>query len=157
MSELTVNETASGGAGGTGQYRDAVVAGLGAGVVFGFLIQFVLGVMPAIGAMYTLGEPSLSVGWVAHLSHSAIFALLFVVVTWARPVSNYVRNPITAAAVGGAFGFALWLVNIGFLWPVWLGSVGVMDLPIPNFAPRPLVGHLVWGLLLGLFYSLLRR
>lgn len=139
-----------------GLYVDAAVAGLAAGIVFGAVIQFVLGRMTAVGALYTLGEPSLSVGWVAHMGHSALFAIIFGLVTRVGALREYVRAPTTGLALGVAFGAALWLVNIGFVWPVWLNTIGVMDLPVPYLAPRPLVGHLVWGAILGAAFPLLR-
>lgn len=130
---------------------NTVVAGVVAGLVFGVMIQFVLERMTAIGALYTLGDPSLSVGWVAHIVHSVVFALVYAQVTRLGPLPEYADGPVTGAATGAAFGFLLWFVNIGFVWPVWLNAVGFAGLPVPYHAEavQPLVGHLVWGVLLG--------
>ena len=55
-----------------------VVAGLVAGVGMGLVIQFGAGTMALVGALY--GFPTVFAGWVAHLFHSVVFALVFVAV-----------------------------------------------------------------------------
>nr|WP_318247899.1 hypothetical protein [Saliphagus infecundisoli] len=40
--------------------------------------------------------------------------------------------------------------------PVWLSTVGFpMAPPVPNFDPTSLVGHAVYGLVLGIGYAVL--
>jgi len=139
--------------------QHGVAGGLLAGLAMGLLVQVVLGRMTAIGALYTLGEPSLTVGWLAHLFHSVLFGALFSVAGGPRLVERLAARSSVGDAVDGypagllagiVFATALWAVNIGFLWPVWLGTVGLGGPPVPNFAVQPLVGHLVYGALLGL-------
>jgi hypothetical protein len=115
--------------------------------------------MEAIGAMYTLGRASLSVGWAAHVGHSLVFATLFGVLTRAESLRRYADAPATGIVLGAGFGFLLWFVNIGFIWPVWLGAVGFADLPVPYHARaiQPLLGHLLWGGLVGLLFPLVQR
>lgn len=125
-------------------------AGLVAGVLFGLLAQFGLERMGTIGAMYTLGDPSLSVGWVAHLVHSALFAAVFGVVADEAVDAARLRDPPTAVVLGLGYGTALWAVNVVVLWPLWLGAVGLGGAPpFPNVALGPLVGHLLYGGVLG--------
>jgi len=129
--------------------RTAVV-GVLAGLAFGAIMQFALGRMTAVGALYTLGEPSLSVGWVAHLAHSALFGAIFGLLADTAAVREHARRLAPAAALGAAFATALWLGNVVVVWPLWLNSVGfATTVPFPNLAVMPLVGHLVWGALLG--------
>jgi len=139
----------------TTRLQHGVVGGALAGIVFGLVIQLALGRMTAIGAMYTLGDPSLSVGWVAHIAHSVLFGAFFAVLGGPRLVS--VLDGYAAGAVSGAaYGVALWAVNIVVLWPLWLSAVSLSTAPsVPYLAPRPLVGHLVYGLLLGLVVTAL--
>lgn len=140
-----------------GLWVDAVVAGITAGVVFGVLIQGLMGRMVAIGAMYTLGDPSLVVGWIAHVAHSAIFGLVFAVIVARDPFTGYLSDVFSGALLGTGYAFVLWFVNIGVVWPLWLNAVAFGNLPFPNWAsPMPLVGHLVWGLLLGGVLALLQ-
>jgi len=130
--------------------QHGAAGGAVAGVVFGLLIQFALDRMTAIGAMYTLGDPSLSVGWIAHIAHSVLFGAFFAVLGGPRLVS-FLDGYAAGAVSGLAYGAVLWAVNIVVLWPLWLGAVSLAAAPsAPYLAPRPLVGHLVYGLLLGL-------
>lgn len=141
-----------------GRYATAAVAGILAGIVFGVMIQFVLERMTTIGAMYTLGEPSLSIGWVAHVAHSAGFAVVYVVVTRFGGLAPYADRATTGILTGAAFGFVLWFVNIGFVWPVWLNAVTpspALAVPYHANAIQPLVGHLVWGGILGALFPAL--
>jgi uncharacterized membrane protein YagU involved in acid resistance len=144
--------------GNDGLFLQATLAGLAAGLVFGLVIQFVLGRMTTIGALFTFGTESLLVGWLAHAVNSVVFALVYALVTRVEPLSAYADRPLTGAGTGAVYGFALWFVNIGFVWPVWLNSVGVSQLPVPNFgAVGSLGGHLLWGVLLGALFALLLR
>lgn len=137
-------------------YLRAVVAGLAAGVVFGLVIQFALGRMATVGALFTLGEESIAVGWTAHIVNSMVFALVYALATRPAALRSQVEVPLRGAFVGVAFGFVLWFVNIGFVWPLWLNAVGARSLPVPNLgALGSLGGHLLWGALLGLLLPLL--
>jgi hypothetical protein len=139
-------------------YRDAALAGVTAGVVFGLLIQFGLGRMTTIGALVTLGEGNLAVGWATHLVNSSVFAMVYALGTRVEPFRTHAGVSASGAAMGAAYGFALWFVNIGFIWPVWLNAVGVSSLPVPNLgAIGPLGGHLVWGLLMGTLFAGMRK
>lgn len=139
-------------------YGNAAVSGVAAGVVFGLLIQVGLGRMSTIGALVTFGEESLAIGWAAHLVNSLVFALVYALGTRARSVRPHANAPVTGAATGAAYGFALWFVNIGFVWPVWLNTVGVGGPPVPNLgAVGPLAGHLLWGGLMGVLFAVLQR
>jgi len=132
--------------------QHGVAGGLLAGVVMGALVQVVMGQMTAIGALYTLGEPSLTVGWVAHLFHSALFGALFGVAAGPTRVSRLVSGYPAGVVSGAAFASALWAVNIVIVWPLWQNSVGlgVAAPPVPNLSVQPLVGHVVYGAILGL-------
>jgi riboflavin transporter FmnP len=137
----------------------AVVAGVVGGIVFGIPLQFVIERMPAIGALYTGGDPSVAVGWVAHLIHSAIFGLVFGLLTEADAIARLMRDNVGIAGfVGLGYGVVLWSINIAFVWPVWLDAVGfppAAEWSIPFLAPKPLMGHLIYGVTLGVvFYYL---
>jgi len=131
----------------------AVVAGLVGGVFFGFVIQFGVERMDAIGALYTLGEPNVAVGWAAHMFHSALFGLIFGLVTEQEPFHTWMRKGYpTAVVVGVVFALGLYAFNIGFVWPTWLTAVGYVPaeaLSVPFFPIKPLLGHLAYGFILG--------
>lgn len=135
--------------------RRATLAGILAGVVFGLLVQFRLERMSAIGALYTLGDPSLTVGWVAHGVHSLLFGAVFGFLVDRPPLRIHAEDPLTGPLLGAGYAAALWAVNIVLLWPAWLGAVSAPGAPdLPYLAVLPLVGHLLYGSLLGAGFAL---
>ncbi len=131
-------------------------SGLVAGLVFGLLIHFVLGRMVTIGALYTLGDPSLTVGWLAHVFNSLLFGGIFGLFALSNRLEPYLARVPTAVGAGLAFGTALYVVNIGFIWPLWLNRVGLgASMSVPFLPLLPFVGHLVYGFILGLGVGLL--
>lgn len=140
---------------GTVDWTSAVLAGVGAGIAMGLLIQFVMGIMPVIGALY--GVESLAAGWIAHLLHSVAFALVFAAVVSRPPLSEYAESTASIAGLGLAYGVVLWLVAAAIVMPIWMGLVGLPSPGVPNVNPQSLVGHLVYGALLGGLYAALSR
>ncbi|TKX73424.1 hypothetical protein EXE46_14390 [Halorubrum sp. GN11_10-6_MGM] len=132
--------------------RRAVAAGLGAGVAMGGLLWATSGTLPVIGALY--GAESAAIGWITHLFHSVVFALLFVAGASRSGLGARLGRPLAASAAGLAWGTFLWLVAAGVLMPVWLRAVGV-PAALPNLPPTGLLGHALWGVTLGLGYVLL--
>lgn len=131
------------------------IGGFVAGVVFGLMIQFVMGIMPVIGAMY--GMPGLASGWIAHLFHSVIFGLIYAGLAAVPSLAAYAREETTGAGLGAAYGVVVWLVAAGFVMPVWMSAVGLEAPPIPNLDAMSLVGHLVYGVVLGAAFAVVRR
>ncbi|ELZ41681.1 membrane bound his kinase A [Halorubrum californiense DSM 19288] len=127
--------------------------GLAAGIVMGVFFQGTAGALPVIGALY--GASVSSVGWIAHLFHSGVFATLFTVVwsRYAKPSGGSVGATVSA---GVAYGLLLWLVMAGVVMSLWLNAVGVMT-PLPNLNLASLVGHLLWGGLVGVLSAMLPR
>lgn len=124
----------------------STVAGLFAGVCMGGFLQLTAGTLPIIGALYNVSH--VGVGWVTHLFHSVIFALLFATGLqysgWDPSLS-----PLARASVGGlGWGLVLWFVAAGFIMPAWLLA---LDQPamLPNLTLLGLVAHAIWGLTLG--------
>ena len=140
---------------GTADWTTAILAGLGAGVVMGLMIQFVMGIMPVIGALY--GAGGLVTGWVAHLVHSVAFALVFAAIVSQPPLAKYADSPGTAAGLGLVYGVVLWAVAAAVFMPLWMGAVGLPSPGVPNVNPQSLVGHVVFGVLLGGLYAVLSR
>ena len=140
---------------GTVDWTTAILAGLGAGVVMGLMIQFVMGIMPVIGALY--GAEGLVTGWVAHLAHSVAFALVFAAVVSQPPLAKYADSVGPAAGLGLVYGVILWLVAAAIVMPIWMAAVGLPSPGVPNVNPQSLVGHVVFGVLLGGLYAVLSR
>lgn len=132
----------------------ATVSGLFAGVGMGLTLQLFSNTLPVIGALY--GTASLAVGWVTHLFHSVVFAVVFATTLSHPRFAGVLDRPGKTTALAVGFGTSLWLVAAGLVMPLWLRVVGV-DVGVPRLQAVPLVGHLLWAGLLGSSYWLLCR
>jgi len=132
--------------------RNAATAGLVAGTVMGAILQLFSGQIGIIGGLY--GVQTVTVGWITHLFHSVVFAMLFAAL-WNRYRSNpSIERVFEPTLLGAGFGFVLWLVAAGIVMGVWLNLVGIGS-PVPNLGFVSLAGHLSWGGTLGIVYTLL--
>jgi two-component system OmpR family sensor kinase len=127
--------------------RNSVGGALIAGVAMGVLLQALTTSLPAIGGLY--GAESARVGWILHLFHSVVFGVAFA--TLLAPDGETLGRGV---ATGVAYGLALWLVAAGVVMPLWLDAVGV-PATVPMLTGPSLVGHTVWGSLLGALYCVL--
>ena len=127
-------------------------AGLLAGVAMGGFYQVATGAMPVIGALY--GVEHVGIGWVTHLFHSVVFALLFATGCRANAIGQYVSTPAGAALVGIGWGAVLWLVAAGVVMPLWLLAIGE-PATLPTLAVSGLLAHTLWGVVLGGSFALL--
>ncbi len=132
--------------------RRAVVAGIAAGLVMGGVYWLANGGLPIIGALY--GVERAAIGWITHLFHSVVFALLFVAGASRSAVRTRVARPLGAGIAGLSWGVLLWFVAAGLVMPLWLRAVGI-PATLPNLPWIGLVGHGLWGVTLGLGYVLL--
>jgi hypothetical protein len=130
-------------------------AGLVAGVVMGLTLWGLGDGLAIIGALYGIESPV--VGWITHLFHSVVFALLFVALTSWPPLRDRTGSVLPVTALGVAWAVVLALVAAGVLMPVWIGAVGVGDLVFPNVTETGVLGHILWGFVLGATYGLLRE
>ncbi|WP_435177331.1 DUF6789 family protein [Halorussus sp. AFM4] len=136
-------------------WRGGALAGLLAGVVMGAMLTMQMGpvIRVAIPSMY--GLSGLGAGWVAHLFHSVVLGVVFAAVVGAVP--RYAESVGRSAALGVAYGVVLWVALAVLVMPVWLGAVGSpADPPFPNVNVQSLVGHVVYGLVLGVAFPYVR-
>jgi signal transduction histidine kinase len=127
----------------------SVIAGAVAGIAMGVFFQLQTGLLPVIGALYGVANPV--VGWVTHLFHSVVFALLFAAICSRSVVQRYRTGVFRAGVLGVLWGVTLWLLAAGVLMPVWLSLVG-FPTTLPNLSGLGLVGHGLWGVVLGVGY-----
>ena len=125
-------------------------AGLAGGLIFGAMMG-AMGMLPMIGKM--VGHPSAVTGFVVHLGISAFigasFGLLF---------DRAVRSVPGGLGLGLGYGAAWWVLGPLTLMPLGMGmGLGVKwnAAAAANALPS-LVGHLVYGGILGAGYILLR-
>lgn len=137
-------------------WKGGAFAGLLGGVVMGAMLMMQMGpvIEVAIPAMY--GLEGLAAGWVVHLFHSVVLGVVFAAVASALP--RFTDSPGKSAVLGLAYGAVLWVALAAVVMPIWLGAVGFPGAPpLPNFNPQSLVGHLAYGLILGVTFPYLRN
>nr|WP_089877280.1 histidine kinase [Halogeometricum limi] len=137
-------------------WQAGVAGGILGAIAFGALMVLVSpGVLTnAIPAMY--GLTGGAAGTFIHLSHGAVIGVAFAALLRARPELAETLGRSTAA--GAAYGVAVWVVLAVLVMPVWLSAVGFAGAPgLPNISTTSLVGHVIYGLVLGAAYPMLRR
>jgi hypothetical protein len=128
-----------------------VYGGLLGGAVFGMMMG-IMGMLPMIGQM--VGQPSALVGFAVHMVNSAIIGLGFVVV-FGRSVDGFGSGITTGLIYGGVW----WLLGPLTLMPLFMGmGFGVnWSLAAAQSMLPSLVGHIMYGLILGTSYTWLRQ
>ncbi len=128
--------------------KQGVYGGLAGGVVFGALMA-VMGMLPMIGNM--VGVPAAWIGFVVHLLISATIGGSFAVLLDASGQRGGVGS-------GLAYGLIWWILGPLTLMPFFMGmglgvnwNVAAMGQAVPS-----LVGHLIFGAVLGVTYRWLR-
>jgi hypothetical protein len=132
----------------------SIAAGLIAGVVFGTMMQMMVAPAPDGREMPVLamvgqivGSPTLAAGWLYHLFNSAVIGALF---GWF--LGSRVHGLGSGLGWGAAYGFGWWILGGLILMPLLLGMPVFAPLtmvPMRAMAMGSLVGHLIYGLVLG--------
>lgn len=115
-------------------------------MLFGILMQMMD--MIAMVAML-VDSTSVAVGWLVHLTISALIGASFAVL-----LGGLATSWGKAAALGMGYGLVWWVLGALLLMPARLG----MDVFVVNkMAWQSLLGHLIYGLALGLVFAALTR
>ena len=140
----------------------SIVAGLLAGVVFGVMMQMMMaptpdgGQMPLIAMVgQIIGSPTIGAGWLYHLFNSAVIGAIF---GWL--LGNRAHSYASALGWGAVYGFAWWIIGGLTLMPILLGMPAFAPLMMPPMrmvAMGSLVGHLIYGVILGVAFAWLYR
>ncbi len=123
-----------------------IVGGLVGGMVFGMMMQM-MGAIPMIAKL--VGSDSLVVGWLVHLAISAALGFGFALVVGTR-----LRSIGVSLGLGAAYGMVWWVLGALIAMPLALG------MPVFAFTTTAwlsLMGHMVYGAVLGLVAYLLGR
>lgn len=138
------------------------IAGVVAGLVFGMMMQMMTAPTPDGGRMPMMAmvamvvrSQSLVIGWLYHLFNSAVIGALFAVVPGA-----HAQGYREGLGWGAVWGVAWWVLGALILMPVFLGMPPFAALRMPPMRPLvmgSLVGHLLYGLILGAIFVRLRR
>jgi len=145
------------------------VGGFIGSVAFGLIMAFVMPppllevVIPNMyGIEATPEATAVGLGWFFHLFHGVVMGLAYVA---------YVEHPTVAGwsdprGIGGGilhgiiWGVITTVIFAIIVMPIWLQGVGFPNAPsFPNIGagtPISLLGHIVYGVPLGIFYALHR-
>jgi hypothetical protein len=140
----------------------SIIAGVVAGLVFGIMMHMMAAPTPDGGRMpmmamigQVVGSPSVTAGWLYHLFNSAVIGGIFGWLFGPR-----VRDYGSGFGWGAMYGFAWWILGGLVLMPVMLGMPAFAPLMMPEMrmvAIGSLVGHLIYGLVLGGSFVALTR
>jgi hypothetical protein len=103
----------------------------------------------------SVGSPSVTVGWLYHLFNSAVIGAIF---GWL--LGPRVRSYGSGFGWGATYGFGWWILGGLVLMPVMLGMPAFAPLMMPEMrmvAMGSLVGHLIYGVILGALFVALAR
>lgn len=137
-----------------------IVAGLLGGLVFGLMMHMMMAPTPdgemRMMAMVAqvLRSDSLVVGWLYHLLNSAVIGAIF---GWALGPRVYGYS--AGLGWGALYGVFWWVLGGLILMPILLGMAPFAPLMMEGMravAMGSLFGHLVYGLILGSAFVLLR-
>ena len=132
-------------------YLAGIIGGLIGGVVFGAMMAK-MGKLPKVAKLW--GGSSNAFGFFVHLVNSAIIGALYIFGVSVLGLTG-IEIPGIGILYGLIYGVIWWILGGVIIMPVWLG----MGLQLSGEAIKKklpgLLGHLVYGLLLGLSVALL--
>ena len=129
-----------------GRLARGIIGGLAGGVVFGILMQ-AMNMIPMVAML--VNSRSLVVGWIVHLAISAFIGATFAVIFGGRG-----SRMGTTLVLGVGYGVVWWVLGALLIMPARLGmDVLVFD----SMAWLSLMGHVLYGLVLGGVFALLTR
>lgn len=125
------------------------IAGLVGGLAFGAWMERV-GFFPLIAGL--VRSDSADVGRMLHFIISVVIGA-----SYAAFFRHDIRGVGSSIGWGIAYGFIWWILGPLTIMPLWLGNGVQWSLASGRAAFPSLVGHLIYGILLGLVYSVVDR
>jgi len=139
-----------------------LVAGLTGGIVFGMMMQIMSAPTPQGGQMPMMAMVAMVVrsgsplvGWLYHLFNSAVIGAIF---GWL--FGGRVQSFVAGLGWGAVYGFVWWILGALILMPVFLGMPPFAPLlmaPMRSVAVGSLVGHVIFGIILGGGFVMLKH
>lgn len=119
----------------------------------------------AIPGIYGL-EPIGVAGWAIHIAHGVVLGLIFGFLVTRPPILGIVKTSaetdalsrtgvmFRVIAAGFVFGLAIWAILPVLVLPVWVEAIGAeAAAEFPATAVESMVGHLLFGLVLGIVFA----
>jgi uncharacterized membrane protein YagU involved in acid resistance len=125
-----------------------VAGGLVGGIAFGVLMQM-MNMMPMVAKL--VNSDSDAVGWLVHLIISALFGAVYAVL-----FGRLLRTWAGAIITGMLYGVVWWVLGGLLIMPARLG-MNDMIFHVGTTQWQSLMGHLIYGLVLGVVYAALGR
>ena len=97
-----------------------------------------------------VGFPTILAGWAYHLFNSAVIGAVFGLLLGRR-----VHGFASGIGMGAAYGLIWWVLGALILMPILLGMSPFAPLMMPPMRPvavGSLIGHLLYGVVLGAVY-----
>ncbi|HXG91437.1 MAG TPA: hypothetical protein VNN73_03590 [Blastocatellia bacterium] len=135
-----------------------IIAGLIAGLVFGVMMQMMMtpDSMPMMSMVAkVVRSDSILVGWLYHLFNSAVIGGLF---GWL--LGNRIHGYGAGLGWGALYGVVWWVLGALVLMPILLGMSAFAPLMMEMMRPvatSSLMGHIIYGLILGAGFVALRH
>jgi hypothetical protein len=149
---------------GMNRWTSGILGGFAGAAAFGIWMWAVTPdvIEAAIPGLYGL-DGAIVFGGAIHLVHGVVLGLVFAAVVESDAIGRTVEreptlsdlSPGVRTILGGlVYGLALWILLPVIVMPVWLEAVGFAEAPaFPNLAIESLVGHLLYGAVLGGVYA----
>jgi uncharacterized membrane protein YagU involved in acid resistance len=128
-----------------------VAGGLAGGAVFGAMMVM-QGMLPMVASL--IGSQDAVIGFVVHMAISAAAGLVYGLAVAALPA--LVRTPVAAVASGAAYGLIWWVGGALIAMPLLLG-MNEMVFAIGEAQLMSLLGHVVFGAVMGLVVTFAAR
>ncbi|MEF8913863.1 histidine kinase [Natronomonas sp.] len=139
-----------------GNWKAGAAGGIVGALVFGAMMAVMSpGVLQgAIPSMYGFSPPNGAAGFTIHIAHGAVLGVVFAALLGVTGLSGSAARKQVGA--GLAYGLLAWVVLAVIVMPIWLQAVGFGMAPeLPNIGTQSLIGHAVYGVVLGgVYYAL---
>lgn len=134
-------------------YLAGIIGGLVGGSVFGMMMMK-MHKLPKIAKLW--GGSSSGLGFFVHLVNSVIIGILYVFGLSVLGISGF-EEIGAGLAYGLIYGFIWWILGPLILMPLWLKMpIKILSVKrIKETLPGGLIGHFVYGVLLGLTVAVL--
>ncbi len=125
-----------------------VLAGVGGGLVFGAMMAS-QGMLPMVAML--VGSQNQLIGFVVHMVISGVIGAIYGIVAVRLPL-NYTMGILA----GAVYGVLWWVLGALVLMPLILG-MSAMILQVGPLQWMSLMGHLIYGVIVGLLYVRLAK
>lgn len=89
-----------------------------------------------------------------HLGIAAVFGVGYAALATETGFADRSTSVGWDVGLGLAYGVVLWTAGMSLAMPLWLGAIETTALPFPWFDTTTLLGHLLYGTVVGVVFPL---